>query len=97
MLIVTPLPPLPPTLSFSLSLDKSSEYQGTGSRFQHAEKLQFAQEDDGPQVEEASEEVSKPVRVESRDMQTLVARFIRFYPSTNSVQQHPFDQYSFHI
>ncbi|XP_064404565.1 coiled-coil domain-containing protein 22 homolog isoform X2 [Halichondria panicea] len=36
--------------------DKGSEYQGTGSRFQHAEKLQFALEDDGPQVEEATEE-----------------------------------------
>ncbi len=40
--------------------DKGSEYQGTGSRFQHAEKLQFALEDDGPQVEEATEEVSHP-------------------------------------
>lgn len=40
------------------SPDKASTYQGTGSRFQHAEKLQFAQEDEGAaQVEEASEEV----------------------------------------
>lgn len=39
--------------------DKSSGYQGTGSRFQHTEKLQFAQEDEGGHMEEASEEVSE--------------------------------------
>lgn len=39
-----PFSPLPsPPLSFLLPLpDKSSTYQGKGSRFQHAEKLQFA-------------------------------------------------------
>ena len=36
---------------------KATGNYDTGSRFQHTEKLQFAKEDDGPPVEEASEEV----------------------------------------
>ncbi len=38
-------------------LGKATGNYDTGSRFQHAEKLQFAKEDEGPPVEEASEEV----------------------------------------
>ena len=38
-------------------MDRAPTYHSTGSRFQHAEKLQFSKDEEaGPVVEEASEE-----------------------------------------